>query len=220
MNNVSRKDLRAILGAPSLKPLLSENEPMERGRVITVHGHPSGGYVREINVIELPDSPAEETGTPKKGSLKITGPSEAVVKETVGISFKVAEAYLKKQGESSLGQGDLHIQVPENPNKGEQASTGLAFSVAFVSQSLRLPVPTSTAFVGEVMLNGQVSRVEGILEKVLALKREGMGTLVLPKQNLNDVVQLEETIKQGVEFVFVKSLDQTVDWLRRPARAS
>jgi ATP-dependent Lon protease len=127
------------------------------------------------------------------------------------LSFFYAKNYLKIHHQNDyLETHDLHIHVKEHYNPIDNASTGVAFVTAFLSQALKLEIPLYVAIIGEVVLNGQINRVEDILEKVLAAKKEGLRYIILPEKNQNDVKDLDSNVREGIEFVFVDSIRDVV----------
>ena len=135
---------------------------------------------------------------------EVTGGKKGVARESVDLSVNFAKHFLFKSFDNKfLEQANLHIDFPFEGTNSDCVSSGSAIVTALVSLALNLPVLTNTAILGEISLNGKILKVEGILEKILAAKREGFTKILLPVANSNEVKQLKNHVREGISFVFV-----------------
>jgi len=102
---------------------------------------------------------------------------------------------------------DLHVHVPAGAIPKDGPSAGVTIACALASELTGRSVRSDIAMTGEITLSGLVLPVGGIKEKVLAAKAAGIQTLVLPARNRGDVEEIGEELRQGIEFIFVESVD-------------
>ncbi|HEY3174957.1 MAG TPA: endopeptidase La [Candidatus Polarisedimenticolia bacterium] len=190
------------------------SEMVERTRVpgvaVGVAWTPAGG---EILFIE---------STAMKGSkgLTLTGQLGDVMKE----SAQAALSYVRSRA-ASLGISpdffettDIHIHVPSGAIPKDGPSAGVTMVVSLVSLLTATPCSPDLAMTGEITLRGKVLPVGGIKEKVLAARRAGVHTVILPARNEKDLVDIPESLRQDMTFHFVESLDDVLAIaLRSPA---
>jgi len=109
-----------------------------------------------------------------------------------------------------LAHQDLHVHVPAGAIPKDGPSAGVTMATAILSAARKVPVRQDIAMTGEISLSGLVLPVGGIREKVLAAKRFGMHTVILPALNEPDLVELPEEIRRDMTFVPVETLEQVV----------
>lgn len=183
-----------------------------------------GGSVLSIEVLELPSENKKKTKSvlPKKeleinigtsnikkkmeGTLKMTGSLGEVMQESVEIAYTYAKYFLQKKFSKNnfLESKNLHIHFPEGASKKDGPSAGVTIVTALISMAIQKPYNTNYAMTGEISLNGRIMKIGGVREKILAAKREGINNIFLPLGNKNDVEELKDYIKEGMNFVFVK----------------
>jgi ATP-dependent Lon protease len=105
---------------------------------------------------------------------------------------------------------DVHVHVPSGGVPKDGPSAGVAMVVAMLSMLTGKSIRSSTAMTGEITLRGKVLPVGGIKEKVLAAKRAGIQRVVLPEENRRDVEEIEEDLLNGIELIFVGSIDSAL----------
>lgn len=110
-------------------------------------------------------------------------------------------------------KNSIHIHFPEGSTPKDGPSAGLAITSAFISQALQKPIEISAAMTGEISLTGKALKIGGVKEKILAAKREGVNTIIVPEENRQEVNELEQNIREGVEFHFVKHYLEVLDIL-------
>jgi len=155
----------------------------------------------------------ESTKMRGKGNLTLTGQLGDVMKE----SAQAALSYIRgKAGDFNITEdffekNDLHVHVPQGAIPKDGPSAGVTMLVSLVSLLTDRHVRNDVAMTGEITLRGLVLPVGGIKEKVLAAKRAGIKSVILPKLNEKDLEEVPESIKENMEFKFIEKMDEAVD---------
>jgi len=155
----------------------------------------------------------ESTKMRGKGNLTLTGQLGDVMKE----SAQAALSYIRgKAGDFGITEdffekNDLHVHVPQGAIPKDGPSAGVTMLVSLVSLLTERHVRNDVAMTGEITLRGLVLPVGGIKEKVLAAKRAGIKSVILPKLNEKDLEEVPESIKENMEFKFIERMDEAVD---------
>jgi len=157
----------------------------------------------------------EATGMPGKGGLQLTG----LLGESMRESAHAAMSYLRSHADalaidpSWLKKTDIHIHVPAGAVPKDGPSAGVAISAALISLSRQTPVRSDLAMTGEVTLTGRVLPVGGVREKVLAARRAGVSTILIPRHNDKDLIELPPEVKADLTIHLVDTLDDVVPHL-------
>jgi len=106
---------------------------------------------------------------------------------------------------------DIHLHVPSGATPKDGPSAGVAMTGRLAKDNV--------AMTGEITLRGKVMPVGGIKEKVLAAKRAGLDTVILPAQNRGAVQDMEENLREGINFVFVNTAGEAIDAALKPAKS-
>ena len=101
---------------------------------------------------------------------------------------------------------DIHIHIPEGAIPKDGPSAGITMATAVLSAITEIPVRADVAMTGEITLRGRVLRIGGLKEKLLAAKRAGMTTVLVPVDNQSDVEEMEQEITQGLEICYVEDM--------------
>jgi Lon-like ATP-dependent protease len=143
------------------------------------------------------------------GSMKITGQLGEVMTESSSISLTFAKHFVSELDPSNefLDSARVHLNVPEGAVPKDGPSAGVTMASALISLALDRPLRPDLAMTGELTLTGKVLKVGGIKEKVIAARREGVKTLILPKRNEADFVELKEYLRAGITAHFVDHYD-------------
>jgi ATP-dependent Lon protease len=163
---------------------------------------PSGGEILFI----------EATGMPGKGQLTLTG----LLGESMRESAQAAMSYLRSHAKplaldaSRFNKTDVHIHVPAGAVPKDGPSAGVAIAAALISLFRDVAIKTELAMTGEVTLTGRVLPVGGVRDKVLAARRAGIKTVLIPRHNEKDLVELPPEVKTDLTFRLVDSLDDVV----------
>ncbi len=155
----------------------------------------------------------EATKMPGNKQLTLTGQLGDVMKE----SAQAALSYVRSQAEE-LGinrdffeKTDIHIHVPAGAIPKDGPSAGVTMTTAIVSMLSGKVAKHDVAMTGEITLRGKVMPIGGVKEKVLAAKRAGIKTVILPEKNKNDLQDVPEELRKEMHFVFVDNIDQVIE---------
>lgn len=198
---VTTKNLTDILGKVKYPNKKSKRKP-EVGLCTGMAWTQVGGDVlpTEVNVF------------PGKGKLILTGKLGDVMKE----SAQAALSYIRsRQQKLELADDfyetkDIHIHFPEGAVPKDGPSAGITMATAMVSGLTQCKVRSDVAMTGEITIRGTVLAIGGLKEKVLAAYREGIKTIILPKENERDIEDIPEDIRRKLEFVPVESMDEVL----------
>jgi ATP-dependent Lon protease len=149
-----------------------------------------------------------------KGELKLTGNLGNVMKESASTALSYLQANAKKYGidPGVFAKKTIHIHVPEGAVPKDGPSAGITMLTALASAFTGRRVKPFLAMTGEITLRGQVLPVGGIKEKILAAKRAGLKEVVLCAQNEKDVNEIDARYIKGMEFHYVKTMNQVLDF--------
>ena len=149
---------------------------------------------------------------PGSGKLQLTGQLGDVMQESAraGISYIRSRAKQWKIDEDFYKEKDIHIHIPEGATPKDGPSAGVTMCVSVISALTGRPVRKDVAMTGEITLRGQVLPVGGIKEKMLAAHRMGIKKVLLPEENKPDLDDLPQAVRDEMEFVLLKKIDDAV----------
>ncbi|MCX7278565.1 MAG: endopeptidase La [Burkholderiales bacterium] len=150
---------------------------------------------------------------PGKGVITRTGSLGDVMKESVEAARTVVRSRSKRLGikDEVFEKKDIHIHVPDGATPKDGPSAGAAMTTAFVSALTGIPVRGDVAMTGEITLRGEVTAIGGLKEKLLAALRGGIKTVLIPEENAKDLQDIPANVKNGLEIVPVKWIDQVLE---------
>lgn len=153
----------------------------------------------------------EATVMPGNGKLTLTGQLGDVMKESATIAMSLIRS---RFGEEKTGfdffSVDTHIHVPAGATPKDGPSAGVTLTTALASLLLGKAVDSKLSMTGEITLSGQVLPVGGIKEKVIAAHRSGIKRVILPAENEKDLEDVPDEVKDALEFIFVKTIDDVL----------
>ncbi|MCM1415646.1 MAG: endopeptidase La [bacterium] len=197
--NITPENLEHYLGKPKYRED-KVNEKPEIGIVRGLAWTSVGGDTLQIEVNLMPG----------EGKIDLTGQMGDVMKESartalsyvrsVSGKYKVAETFYKKH--------DFHVHIPEGAVPKDGPSAGITMATALLSAVTRTPVRADLAMTGEVTLRGRALPIGGLKEKLLAAQTAGVKTVLVPRENEKDVEEVPEEIKEGMEIVFVETMEE------------
>jgi ATP-dependent Lon protease len=163
----------------------------------------TGGEVLFVEVAVLPGG---------SGQLTLTGQLGNVMQESARAALSHARQHAQSLGITSdfFSKHDIHVHVPAGAIPKDGPSAGVTMATAIVSAARGVPVRDDVAMTGEITLSGLVLPVGGIREKVLAARRHGIKTVILPHENEVDLAELPADARKQMEFVPVRTLEQAL----------
>src|SRR5262249_14051520 len=164
---------------------------------------PQGGEVLHI----------EATRYPGKGNVTLTGHIGEVMKESVQAALSLLRSRDGQLGVNSedFRKMDIHVHVPAGAVPKDGPSAGIAMFTALASLFTNRPVRPDVAMTGEITLRGLVLPIGGLKEKSLGAMRAGITTVIIPKLNEKDLVDVPEEAKQKLKFIPVETVDEVLD---------
>jgi ATP-dependent Lon protease len=149
---------------------------------------------------------------PGKGNILRTGSLGDVMKESVEAARTVVRSRAAMLGieDVAFEKRDIHVHVPDGATPKDGPSAGAAMTTAFVSALTGIPVRADVAMTGEITLRGEVTAIGGLKEKLLAALRGGIKTVMIPQENVKDLQDIPENVKQGLEIVPVRWIDEVL----------
>jgi len=147
-----------------------------------------------------------------KGALELTGSLGDVMKESARIAVSYCRSIADEYGiqKDFHEKKDLHIHAPEGAVPKDGPSAGVTMITALVSALSGIKVRGDLAMTGEITLTGRVLPIGGLREKTMAAYKAGMKTVVVPEKNRGDLDEVEDIVKENVEFVFAKTIDEVL----------
>ncbi len=200
---INAKQVGELLGPRRVKPGFFNNKN-EVGISNGLAWTSGGGEILPIEVQVI------EGGT---GKLELTGSLGDVMKESARLAITYARTVAIEYGydDVNLGKTDIHIHAPEGAIPKDGPSAGVTLGSALISALSGYPVSSSFAMTGEITLHGIVLPIGGLKEKTMAAYKEGVKKVIIPKINLPDLYDIDESIKNEVEFFPVETLAQVLD---------
>ena len=155
----------------------------------------------------------ESAVMPGKGNIIRTGSLGDVMKESVEAARTVVRSRARRLGikDELFEKRDIHIHVPDGATPKDGPSAGAAMTLAFVSALTNIPVKAGVAMTGEITLRGEVTAIGGLKEKLLAAHRGGIKTVLIPEENVKDLADIPENVKNHLEIVPVRWIDQVLE---------
>jgi ATP-dependent Lon protease len=147
-----------------------------------------------------------------RGALRITGNAGDVMQESAHAALTFARTRASALGIEADFQEttDLHIHLPQGGMPKDGPSAGITMATALISALTGRPVRADTAMTGEITLRGHVLAIGGLRDKALAAHRSGITRLIAPKENEREYDVLPARVRDEIEFLFVKSMDEVI----------
>ena len=198
---VTKDNLEHYLGVPRFKHGLVEET--DQVGVTTGLAYTSvGGDLLHIEALKLPG----------RGRMKTTGTLGDVMKESIdaAASFVRSKAPAYGVKPTRFEKMDIHVHVPEGATPKDGPSAGVAMVTSIVSVLTEIPVRKDVAMTGEVTLRGNVLPIGGLKEKLLAALRGGIQTVLIPKDNVKDLADIPDNVKDALEILPVENVSQVL----------
>lgn len=174
--------------------------PLEGIASVSIEGSPETEEERERKPESSPGEPSD---------MQVTGQLGTVMNESSSISLTYARMFIRELDpeRSFLDKAQIHLNVPEGATPKDGPSAGVTMAVALVSLAMDIPVRSDVAMTGELTLMGKVLKVGGIQEKVIAARRENVKTVLMPRGNEADYLEIKEYLRAGLTAHFVDHFD-------------
>jgi len=155
----------------------------------------------------------ESSVVPGKGGMVKTGSLGDVMQESIQAALTVVRSRSQQLGirKNFYREQDIHIHVPEGATPKDGPSAGISMCTALVSALTGIPVKASVAMTGEITLRGQVLKIGGLKEKLLAAHRGGIKTVIIPYDNAMDLKEIPDNIKADLDICPVKVIDEVLE---------
>jgi ATP-dependent Lon protease len=200
--HVTAKNLDKFLGVRRFTFGVAEREN-QVGQVTGLAWTEVGGDLLTIEVATMPG----------KGNVHRTGSLGDVMKESVEAARSVVRSRARRLGirDDQFEKTDLHVHFPEGATPKDGPSAGIAITTALVSALSGIPVRADVAMTGEITLRGEVLAIGGLKEKLLAAHRGGIKTVLIPEENVKDLAEIPDNVKNRLEMVPVKWIDKVFE---------
>jgi len=199
---VTSENLSDYLGVRRFNFGMAEKEN-QIGQVTGLAWTEVGGDLLTIEVADMPG----------KGVIQRTGSIGDVMKESVEAARSVVRARAARLGiaDTVFEKRDIHVHFPEGATPKDGPSAGIAITTAIVSALTHIPVRSDVAMTGEITLRGEVLAIGGLKEKLLAAHRGGIKTVLIPEENVKDLAEIPDNVKNHLEIVPVRWIDKVLE---------
>ncbi len=199
---VNSKNIDKFLGVRRFDYGVAEKEN-QVGQVVGLAWTEVGGDLLTIEAMTMPG----------KGGIIRTGTLGDVMKESIEAARTVVRSRSSRLGirPEVFEKSDIHIHVPEGATPKDGPSAGIAMTTALVSVFTGIPVRADVAMTGEITLRGEVLPIGGLKEKLLAAHRGGIKTVLIPEQNVKDLAEIPDNVKNKLEIVPVRWIDKVLE---------
>ncbi|MDN5864268.1 MAG: endopeptidase La [Gammaproteobacteria bacterium] len=199
---IGREALNELLGVERFR-FGRADEENQVGQVVGLAWTEVGGELLRI----------EAASVPGKGKLTHTGQLGDVMKESVQAALTVVRARAPSLGigEEAFREHDFHVHVPEGATPKDGPSAGIGMATALVSALTGIAVRAEVAMTGEITLRGEILPIGGLKEKLLAAQRGGISTVLIPEENVKDLADIPDNVKNGLDIVPVRRIDAALN---------
>jgi ATP-dependent Lon protease len=199
---VNAKNLDKFLGVRRYSFGIAEKEN-QVGQVTGLAWTEVGGELLTIEAVAVPG----------KGKTMTTGKLGEVMQESIQAALTVVRRRSRSLGipEDFYQKNDIHIHLPEGATPKDGPSAGIAIATALVSVLTGIPVRADVAMTGEITLRGEALPIGGLKEKLLAAVRGGIRLALIPEENVKDLAEIPDTIKDKIEILPVRWIDKVLE---------
>lgn len=180
-----------------------EKEEGQIGQVTGLAWTEVGGELLTIEAVAMPG----------KGKTQSTGKLGDVMQESIQAAMTVVRSRSARLGIAAdfYEKKDIHVHVPEGATPKDGPSAGIAMTTALVSVLTDIPVRSDVAMTGEITLRGEVLQIGGLKEKLLAAHRGNIKTVLIPEENVKDLAEIPDNVKNHLEIIPVKWIDRVLE---------
>jgi ATP-dependent Lon protease len=200
--SVTSRNLEKYLGVRRFSFGVAEQNN-QVGQVTGLAWTEVGGELLTIEAVSLPG----------RGKMTTTGKLGEVMQESIQAALSVVRSRARKLGiqDDFYQKRDIHIHLPEGATPKDGPSAGVAICTSMVSILTGIPVRADVAMTGEITLRGEVLPIGGLKEKLLAAHRGGIKTVLIPQENVKDLTEIPDNIKNKLDIHPVKWIDQVLE---------
>ena len=202
--SISASAVKQLLGPEKVKPtFISRKDAV--GIANGLAWTSVGGEMLPVEVAVIPGG---------SGKIEITGSLGDVMKESAQLAVSYARVHGEQYGIAAdkLKTLDIHIHAPEGAVPKDGPSAGVTLTTALISALSGYPVRHDLAMTGEITLHGNVLPIGGLKEKSMAAYREGISTVLIPKDNAVDLHEVDDEVKEKIKFIAVEQLSQVLKY--------
>lgn len=148
-----------------------------------------------------------------KGSFELTGNLGNVMKEAAKVALTCTRSLpeIKKLPDDYFENHIIHVNVPKLSKQKDGIDNGIAIALALYSALLNREVDGRIALIGEITLKGNIIPIDSIKEKIIIMKNIGFTKLLVPEKNRNDISDIDEKIKEGIEIIYVGRIEEVIE---------
>jgi len=202
-HQITRTGLNKYLGPPRYLQSKAERED-EIGVATGIAWTVAGGDLMPVEIALMEG----------KGNLLLTGQLGEVMRESAQAALSYARANAETLGIQEAGYQfdnlDIHIHLPEGAIAKDGPSAGVTIATALISALSQRPVRHDVGMTGEITLRGRVLAIGGFKEKVMAVRRAGLKTVIVPEENRRDLPEIPSKVRRDLEFIFVRRMEKVL----------
>jgi ATP-dependent Lon protease len=201
---VTPESVEKYLGVPKYRTKAAERQP-RIGSVTGLAWTSVGGEILNVDVTIM-------RGTER---LTLTGQLGDVMKESAQAALSYIRSNAKKFGiDPEFNKNrEIHIHLPEGAIPKDGPSAGITMAMAIISAASNRPARNDVAMTGEITLRGNVLPIGGLTEKLLAAQRSGIKTVLIPKENMKDLTEISDKVKEGLKISTVETLEEAMKYV-------
>lgn len=220
LSTIARKSVKEILLSPKTKKISITEKNLNKYLGVTKYRF---GEAEEKDHVGVTTGLAwtevggdilfiEAVDMPGKGKITQTGKLGDVMKESIETAYSVVRSHSKDLGidPEVFEKIDIHVHVPEGATPKDGPSAGIAMYTTLVSVLTKIPVRKDVAMTGEITLQGRVLPIGGLKEKLLSALRGGIKTVIIPKDNEKDLVEIPDNVKSGMKIIPVSEVGEVI----------
>ncbi len=202
--SVDEKKVEEYLGVPKFRNKEADKKS-QVGSVTGLAWTSVGGDILHVDVTLMNGA----------GKLTLTGQLGDVMKESAqaALSFIRSNAKKLKLKPEFFRKHEIHIHLPEGAIPKDGPSAGITMTMAMISAISGRPARADVAMTGEITLRGEVLPIGGLNEKLLAAKRAGIKTVLIPKENLKDLTEIQTSVKEGLKIIPVATIEEAIPFV-------
>jgi len=201
---VTPESVEKYLGVPKYRTKAAERQP-RIGSVTGLAWTSVGGEILNVDVTIM-------RGTER---LTLTGQLGDVMKESAQAALSYIRSNAKKFGiDPEFNKNrEIHIHLPEGAIPKDGPSAGITMAMAIISAASNRPARNDVAMTGEITLRGNVLPIGGLTEKLLAAQRSGIKTVLIPRENMKDLTEISDKVKEGLKITAVETLEEAMKYV-------